>query len=295
MNAIEIQNLKKSFGNDNVLDGLTFQVKQGSVFGFLGKNGAGKTTTMKIILGLLEADSGDVKVLGEPVRYGQTNTNRFMGYLPDVPSFYDFMNAKEYLALCGQVGALTENLDITSLLGEVGLDGVNKRIGSYSRGMKQRLGIAAALLNQPKILICDEPTSALDPTGRKEILDVLKHLRHQMTIVFSTHILSDVERICDTMAILNAGQIRLEGELNTIKKEYQKDGFKVGFSDAETCQKFSNIDLIKPCVVASTSYDLTLSIMAEDLYAVIAKHKLFPRGVEPLEPTLESVFLEVIK
>ncbi len=173
MDVLTIQNLKKSFGSKEVLCGLDLSVPEHSIFGFIGKNGAGKTTTMKAILGLLKADSGEIHVMGEKVRFGQTSTNRHIGYLPDVPEFYSYMTPQEYLTLCGEVCGM-DKADIATrrkeLLELVGLEQERHRIKGFSRGMKQRLGIAQALLNRPKLLICDEPTSALDPAGRKEIL-----------------------------------------------------------------------------------------------------------------------------
>ena len=173
MNVLTIQNLSKSFGKQKIIDGLSMSVPEGSVFGFIGKNGAGKTTTMKMVLGLLQPDSGNIFVCNEPVRFGQTKTNQYIGYLPDVPEFYNYMTPINYLTLCGEVIGLSKT-EITQrgqeLLTLVGLDGVTKQIGGFSRGMKQRLGIAQALLTKPRLLICDEPTSALDPAGRKEIL-----------------------------------------------------------------------------------------------------------------------------
>ena len=152
-----------------------------------GKNGAGKTTTMKAILGLLKSDSGEIYVMGEKVHFGQTNTNRFIGYLPDVPEFYSYMTQMEYLSLCGEVCGMDKTDIVTrskELLELVGLGQEHHRIKGFSRGMKQRLGIAQALLNRPKLLICDEPTSALDPAGRKEILDILLAAKEQTTVLF---------------------------------------------------------------------------------------------------------------
>src|SRR5690554_2869502 len=191
-------------------------VAQNSVFGFVGQNGAGKTTTMKIILGLLKADGGSITVCGEKVSYGDTKTNRHIGFLPDVPEFYGYMRPKEYLKLCGEITGLSAQAirnRSEELLALVGLKDVNRRIGGFSRGMKQRLGIAQALLNEPRLLICDEPTSALDPIGRKQILDILATVRGKTTVIFSTHILSDVERICDHIGILHHGKIILSGTM----------------------------------------------------------------------------------
>ena len=159
MNILTIEDLSKSFGGQKVIDRLKLTVPEGAVFGFIGQNGAGKTTTMKMVLGLLKADSGSITVCGESVKYGGTAANRHIGYLPDVPEFYTYMNAVEYLALCGEISGLpkeeTKNRS-HELLNLVGLENVKKRIGGYSRGMKQRLGIAQALLGNPPVLILDE-------------------------------------------------------------------------------------------------------------------------------------------
>ena len=176
MDMLRIENLHKHFGDKEVLKGLTLTVPEHSIYGFIGKNGAGKTTTMKTVLGLLQADAGEIFVNGEKVVYGQTSTNRYIGYLPDVPEFYSFMTAREYLRFCGGITGMDPVETETraeELLTLVGLGDESHRIKGFSRGMKQRLGIAQALLNRPKLLICDEPTSALDPVGRKEILDIL--------------------------------------------------------------------------------------------------------------------------
>ena len=230
MDMLKIEGLCKRFGDRSVLRGLDLTVPEGSIFGFIGKNGSGKTTTMKLTLGLLEADSGQISVNGEKVTFGQTPTNRFLGYLPDVPEFYPFMTAMEYLQFCGNISGMgKEDCRVRSrqLLQLVGLAEERHRIQGFSRGMKQRLGIAQALLNRPKLLICDEPTSALDPVGRKEILDILLAVRQETTVLFSTHILSDVERICTDVAFLHEGVIGAQGKLTDIRQQYRRREFLV--------------------------------------------------------------------
>lgn len=225
MDMLRISGLHKRFGDKTVLNGLELTVPEHSIFGFIGKNGAGKTTTMKTVLGLLKADAGGILVNGEQVVYGGTSTNRHIGYLPDVPEFYPFMTAPEYLRFCGSItGLRRQETEARSreLLELVGLAGETHRIKGFSRGMKQRLGIAQALLNRPKLLICDEPTSALDPVGRKEILELLQSVKDRTTILFSTHILSDVERICTDVAFLDQGTVKLQGKLSQLRssREY---------------------------------------------------------------------------
>ena len=230
MDMLYISNLYKRFSDKKVLNGLNLSVPEHSIFGFIGKNGAGKTTTMKMVLGLLKADTGEIIVNGEKVVYGQTTTNRYIGYLPDVPEFYPFMTAAEYLHFCGEITGMkrTENEErCKELLELVGLGNETHHIKGFSRGMKQRLGIAQALLNRPKLLICDEPTSALDPVGRKEILDILLAIREQTTVLFSTHILSDVERICTDVAFLNNGVVGVQGKLSDIKTRYRSEEYQL--------------------------------------------------------------------
>ena len=225
---LEIRGLCKRFGDREVLRGLDLSVPENSIFGFIGKNGAGKTTTMKTVLGLLAADEGEIFVNGERVVYGETATNRHVGYLPDVPEFYTFMTAREYLRFCGEITGMSSaeiRARSEELLRLVGLDGETHRIKGFSRGMKQRLGIAQALLGRPKLLICDEPTSALDPTGRKEILDTLQAVRQETTVLFSTHILSDVERIATDVAFLDGGAVTVSGKLADVKTRFRGDEY----------------------------------------------------------------------
>lgn len=293
---LKVQNLKKRFGDKEVLGGLDLEVPEHSVFGFIGRNGAGKTTTMKAILGLLKPDEGDVFVSGEKVLYGQTPTNRYIGYLPDVPEFYSYMTPSEYLKLCGECSHMkkTEIQERSEeLLELVGLGEEKHRIKGFSRGMKQRLGIAQALLNQPRLLICDEPTSALDPVGRKEILDILLAVRKQTTVLFSTHILSDVERICTDAAFLNDGKIVRQGAVSELKNVRSEEGFVVEVRKEEDRKKllhaFGNFR-------QTEGKPLLFSGKEEELFALLrfmAEKQIFPEKIERLEPTLESLFLEV--
>lgn len=298
MDILNISHITKTFGTNKVIDDLSFSVPEHSVFGFIGRNGAGKTTTMKMILGLLKPDSGEIFVNGERVTYGQNSTNQYIGYLPDVPEFYGFMTPSEYLAMCGQItGMSNEEISVRSseLLELVGLKAENKRIRSFSRGMKQRLGIAQALLNSPKLLICDEPTSALDPVGRKEILDILCSVRNHTTVVFSTHVLSDVERICDRIAFLNEGTIALSGALEEIKGIKKGGSIEIEFSKPEDADRFfelysdgARIDRTKMLLSERNENDM-LEIMK-----CLSQNRIFIQKLECLEPTLEDMFLEVV-
>lgn len=300
MDILRIERLNKSFGKNRVIDDLSLTVPEGAIFGFIGQNGAGKTTTMKMVLGLLPVDGGEIYVCGEKVRFGQTKTNEAVGYLPDVPEFYPYMKPMEYLALCGKVTGMDDSRIKSrslELLELVGLENHKKRIGSYSRGMKQRLGIAQALLNEPKLLICDEPTSALDPVGRKEILDILETVKGKTTVLFSTHILSDVERICDRVAVLHQGKIQLCGTLQELKTQHKAEIIIVEFKTAEENIRFQGNNP----QFAMEGKERTLTIRTGDLAQTqrmlmksLLDGELYPEKIEVAEPTIESLFLGVV-
>lgn len=298
MEMLQITNLQKRFGDKEVLRGLDLSVPEASVFGFIGRNGAGKTTTMKTVLGLLKADAGEIYVNDEKVVYGQTATNHYIGYLPDVPEFYSFMTAREYLRFCGEITGM-QAAEIKSrseeLLKLVGLDGEKHRIKGFSRGMKQRLGIAQALLNRPKLLICDEPTSALDPVGRKEILDILQAVKEQTTVLFSTHILSDVERICTDIAFLKDGKIAVQGTLAEVRGQNRTDEYLVETVREEDvkrlCTKFTRM---KPMGQTQVSFSGSEELLFQVL-GFLTEQKIPVLKVERQEPTLESMFMEVLE
>lgn len=298
MDILEISHITKAFGTKKVLNDLSFSVPEHSVFGFIGQNGAGKTTAMKIVLGLLESDQGEIYVNNKKVTFGQNHTNMYIGYLPDVPEFYGFMTPKEYLAMCGQITGMNKekiNEKSKELLKLVGLESERKRIRGFSRGMKQRLGIAQALLNSPKLLICDEPTSALDPLGRKEILDILSSVKEHTTVVFSTHILSDVERICDRIAFLHEGKVMLSGTLEEIKKIRNGEKIEIEFlteQDADTFLNFysggKKTGRTRLFFPKKTAHDML------EMMKYLSQNQIPILRLERLEPTLEDLFLEVV-
>ena len=297
-NIVEIKNLNKSFKNKHVLKDISFNIKENSIFGFIGKNGAGKTTTMKTILGLLEIDSGEIKVCNELVAFGQNKTNKYIGYLPDVPEFYGYMTAREYMYLCGECLELNKEIieqRTNKLLSLVGLSDVKQYIKGYSRGMKQRLGIAQSLLGQPKLLICDEPTSALDPIGRKEILDILLTIKDETTVIFSTHILSDVEKICTDVVVIDDGKIVLNSSVEDIKKVTTKDEFVIEVHNKEDIflftNNFKNIGKIENNCIYFNNQNITI----KEVLSFINSNNIDIDRFEKLEPTLESLLMEVIK
>ena len=296
MDMLRITGLHKRFGDKEVLRGLDLSVPEHSIYGFIGKNGSGKTTTMKTVLGLLRADSGEIIVNGEKVVYGQTDTNRYIGYLPDVPEFYSFMTAKEYLRFCGEITGMSR-ADIEErtreLLTLVGLADETHRMKGFSRGMKQRLGIAQALLSRPKLLICDEPTSALDPIGRKEILDILLAIKDQTTVLFSTHILSDVERICTDVAFLKDGVVNIGGKLSDIKTRYRSNEYMIETeNDSDTVILRNAFPEVKEIDRNKVTFSEN-KYSASEILRFVADHRISLLKVERLEPSLEDLFMEV--
>lgn len=295
---LKISALEKSFGEKKVLTGLDMSVPEHSIFGFIGRNGSGKTTTMKAVLGLIKADAGEIFVCDEQVKFGQTRTNRNIGYLPDVPEFYPFMTPREYLTLCGEsLGMKNDEIAKRSaeLLEMVGLAGEDRRIKGFSRGMKQRLGIAQALLGRPRLLICDEPTSALDPVGRSEVLDILVSLKSETTVIFSTHILSDVERICNEVALLEKGRIVLGGSIDRLKELGSAEGFEIKLTQGCDADR-----LTERYTDARRKDELTLRIVGgedrkREVLSFLIENRIAIQRVETLEPSLESLFMEVVK
>ena len=296
MDMLTLSHIAKRFGEKQVLRDVSFSVPEHTVFGFVGQNGAGKTTAMKLILGLLTSDSGEITVNGMPVRYGNTETNRFVGYLPDVPEFYSYMTPCEYLCFCGEIAGMPAKeirMRSEELLCLVGLEKENRRIKGFSRGMKQRLGIAQALFGRPRLLICDEPTSALDPAGRKELLDILVNAREQTTVLFSTHILSDVEHICDKIAFLHGGKIVLQGsleEVRTIKKTAATE------LETERPEDVQILLSVFPFLKSTGRNSLLLEDAGHlpDVLHFLANKRMPVVRIERQETSLEELFMEVI-
>lgn len=222
--AIRCEGLTKRYGEILALDALDLEVPAGSIFGFLGRNGAGKTTTMRLLAGLAQPTEGKAWIGGVESTNGDNTVRGKFGYLPQDPAFYTWMTPREYLNYVGQLFAMPDaerRERVEEVLSRVGLkEAARRRIGGFSGGMHQRLGIAQALLHRPPILLLDEPTSALDPAGRHEILELLAALRGEVTVFFSSHILADVERICDTIAIIHQGRLVLVEARETLLQRY---------------------------------------------------------------------------
>ena len=300
--AIKVSALTKVFGSTRALDGVDLEVDEGSVFGFLGPNGAGKTTTLRILTGLAHPTSGSARVFHSDVVHQSMRVRAQVGFLPDVPGYYGWMTAEEFLRFTGRLFGLSgSTLDdrIASLLDLAGLSGVKQRVGGYSRGMKQRLGIAQALVNTPRLLMLDEPTSALDPMGRKDVLEMIAALRGRTTVFFSTHILSDVERVCDTVAILDKGRVVRQASM----KDLKHDGAarRLIIEVASHAEELLARLAAESWVIECKRDGRTIRCTIEDLDAA---RLAIPSAVSTLgaplirmeeeEPTLEDVFVELV-
>jgi len=295
---LQIKNLKKSYKGFPVLHGLNMNLEKGDVYGFLGTNGCGKTTTMNIICNIIPKDEGEINFEDKNVR---------IGYLPETPALYSFMNGYEYLnfigACCkyrGDINVRTaEVLEITGMT-----EGAKRRIKGYSRGMNQRVGIAAALYGKPDLIILDEPTSALDPEGRAEVMEIIKKLAESgVTIILCTHILSDVERAANKIGIMRGGIIAVEGGLADIRKKYEGNNalnIRLREQTPEALSALSAIELAERCDICKVG-GITIyakdNVNEKELYnkaiATLAENNILPDSIAFKRMTLEDIYIGV--
>lgn len=239
---LTINNISKKYGKEAVVNNVSFALQENTCVALLGPNGAGKTTTLRILTGLIKQTTGTITFMNDK---SLTDYRGYIGYLPQYPVFHNWMTGKAYLIYCAKLTNMTAN-EATEradeLLEQVGIaDAKNKRIGNYSGGMKQRLGIAQAIIHQPKLLILDEPVSALDPIGRREVLTLMEELKKEMTILFSTHILGDADEVSDELLLLHKGNLIESGTIKGLRKKYQTTmielEFEQDFMDAKAILK----------------------------------------------------------
>jgi ABC-2 type transport system ATP-binding protein len=306
MAAIFTQDLVKVFGSVRAVDGLDLTVAEGKIFGFLGPNGAGKTTTIRLLTGLAVPTSGKAQVAG--VNLGSDGSVRGkVGYLPEEPAFYSWMSPVEFLRHVGRMFSLdstTLKKRTNQLLEQVGLSEVSKRrIGGFSRGMRQRLGLAQALINHPEVLFLDEPVSALDPAGHKEVLDLIDSLRGQCTVFISTHILADVERVCDTVGIIDRGKLLEVANQEELLKRYTVPAFEVACESGSEGQFDAWLQQLKQMnwVVSIQTDGNSARVLVNDmnlartsLLSQAAASHLPLHRIEVVTPSLEDVFLKLV-
>lgn len=299
---VNIRNLQKSYGSFRVLDGLNMEVPAGEVYGFLGKNGCGKTTTMNILCNIIPKDGGDVLLNG-----GEGENVR-IGYLPETPSLFNFMNGYEYLryiaACCkyeGNIDArVDEVLEITDMR-----EGAKRQIKGYSRGMNQRLGIAAVMFNHPQLLVLDEPTSALDPEGRADVMGIIRQLSQTgCTIILCTHILSDVEKVAGSVGIMSNGRMAIEGKIADVVQRYARGEIELRLyeTNEQGVNAVRSLEQL-PVIDKVDFYDKTgiFVLRAEDTQAAsrelvnaLAKNDIIPYEIKTVTENLEQIYLKVV-
>ena len=295
--VIRTLGLTKRYRRLTAVDDLNLEVRRGEVFGFLGPNGAGKTTTIALLLGLIRPDAGTAEVLGHDVRRDLPPALRRTGSIVETPAFYPYLSARDNLRIAAQTLGQADEGRIEQLLAFVGLTGrARDKAHTFSTGMNQRLGLAAALLNDPELLILDEPTSGLDPGGMAEVRELIGDLaRHQgKTVFLSSHLLHEVEQICDRVAIIHHGRLVAQSDVGDLLRQ----GARLELRVADLSQA-AEVLRAQPWVAdVQTAADRLLvdapPDAAADVTRVLAEAGLYLSGLRLLERTLESVFLETV-
>ena len=301
---IKVVDLKKSYGKIRALKSISFEVEKGSVFGFIGRNGAGKTTTMNILTGLMRFDKGKIFIMDKDFIKNKNELIKKIGYLPETPTFYNYMNAYEYLGFTGRIigyGQKDIKKRTDELLEMVKLGkNAKRRIGGYSRGMKQRLALAVAILKGPEILFLDEPSSALDPEGRLEMLDLIDDLKdNKITIFLSTHILSDAERVCDTICIIDEGKILLTEKLSRLYEKYIQPVFDIEFEGIPKAEAviLRKLDWVEDIVENGKKISLQVEDIKhaqKEILAELSKLDMNIVSYQIRKRTLEDIFIGMV-
>jgi ABC-2 type transport system ATP-binding protein len=305
--AIETRGLTKRFGAILALDRLDLVVPRGSIFGLLGPNGAGETTTIRILTGLARPTAGSASVAGVAVGLDEPELRRRLGYLDQDPRFYGWMKGRELLELVGRLHGLAGSelrSRVEEMLVRTGLTvAAERQIGGYSGGMRQRLGIAQALLHHPQILFLDEPVSSLDPEGRRDLLELIAGLRGEATVVLSTHVLSDVERICDRVAILDRGRRVAEGPLAELLAVHARPLYRLVPAPGQDAAIAALVDQLRAATwtndVSAAAGLIRVTVSNPDAAAggilpLVAAAGVVLESFERARPTLEEVFLELV-
>lgn len=264
---IKVEKLTKKFKNFTAVDDLHLNVHRGDIFGFLGPNGAGKSTTIRMLLTLVKPTAGDIQIFGENISSSRDNILRRIGAIVEKPDFYMYLSAYKNLEILGKLsGADTSKKKIMEQLGVVGLDKrANSKVKTFSHGMKQRLGLAQALLHDPELIILDEPTTGLDPQGMKEVRELIRELRDRgKTIFLSSHILREVELIANRMIIINKGKTLVEGTVDELLKSDTLD-VTFEFADSIKASQIINESRFAGMVSSSEKNEITLKLLKDEI------------------------------
>ncbi|RYG03875.1 MAG: gliding motility-associated ABC transporter ATP-binding subunit GldA [Chitinophagaceae bacterium] len=300
--SIEVNNLSKMYGQQKAVDAISFRVDKGEIVGFLGPNGAGKSTTMKIITGFLTQDTGEAVVCGINVKEQPLETKRRIGYLPEANPLYFEMYVREYLDFIADIHAVTNKKQrIGEVIQMVGLTVESKKkIGQLSKGYKQRVGLAAALIHDPEVLILDEPTTGLDPNQIIEIREVIRSLGKQKTVLFSSHILQEVEAVCDRVVIINQGKLVANDTIAALRGNMDQSRYiKVSFQEKvplELIKKLSGVVRINP--IDDHNWELQTTApeaLRKQLMELSLQENLNIVSLQSGEQSLEELFRELTK
>jgi ABC-2 type transport system ATP-binding protein len=296
MAAVEVRDLEKSYKDVKALKGINFSARQGDILGFLGPNGAGKTTTIRILSTILQPDSGDAYISGHSVVSEAKEVRKIIGLLPEVFGFYEEMTAIGYLAFNASFYHIDEQR-CRAMLELVGLDKVaDKRIRTFSHGMRQKLGLALALINDPEVLILDEPTSGLDPKAIFEFEEIVKGLKKQgKTVFLSSHILPEVQKLCDEVCIINEGMIVSTGSVDSISKKLTGLRARIVLAEPVPNLRLGEVEGLVSCRIEGNVIDA--EVKSYDALAEI-NERLVKSGarvfeIRPVEASLEEIFLKV--
>ncbi len=298
--AIEMMSLRKTYAGKAVVDDLTLNVEYGEVFGFLGPNGAGKTTSIKMLMGLVYPTSGSARLLGKSL--GDRQARRQIGFLPELFRFHEWLTGEEFLQFHGQLYGMSRAeraQRIPEVLKLVGLTAfAGKKVRTYSKGMQQRVGLAQALLNNPRLVFLDEPTSALDPLGRRDVRAILAHLRQEgVTVFLNSHLLSEVEMSSDRVAIIDHGRVAAIGRVEDLLHRDLTVEFRLGTVDQETLADLKTLVSVEQLNVGPRTTIVSRAASEEvvaQAVSLLSRHGVPVYGVTPERRTLEDVFVDVV-
>lgn len=294
--SIEVKNLLKVYGQQKAVNNISFKVDKGEIVGFLGPNGAGKSTTMKIITGYLEQSGGTAWVCGADVSKNPLEIKKKIGYLPELNALYYDMFVREYLAFVAEVHQIKNPKNkIESIIDTVGLRSeARKRIGQLSKGYKQRVGLAAALIHDPEVLILDEPTSGLDPNQIIEIREVIKTQGKNKTVLFSSHILQEVEAMCDRVIIINKGELVADDKLSNLRQRSTSNTIKVSFKESLETELLQKLPAAKSVnVTDANNWQLATDNpeqLRKQILELALQHNLNIVSLQSESQSLEEVF-----
>lgn len=302
MSLLKVTDLTKEFAGNTAVKNISFDIDEGRCVSLLGPNGAGKTTTLKMLTGLLTPTRGSMVFKGMKK---EEDIRKVIGYLPQHPAFYNWMTGLEFLKYAGQLTKLSASESATRaeyLVERVGIgEAKDRRIGGYSGGMKQRLGLAQAMIHRPKLLILDEPVSALDPLGRRDVLNMMRELKKETTVLFSTHVLHDAEGISDDVLIIRSGEIVIAGSLQSVRSAHQQPVIIIDFELEQALEAWLQAWKGHELIVETLRDQLTMKLIVKDLNQTkslllnhIVSENIAIRKFEVAQTTLEDLFMKVV-